>query len=138
MSERTERNRQLARQWMDENWNQRKSDTVTRMMHTGCVGRMEHGMVHGPKDFMEARAGLWEAFPDMKMVIEQDVAEGDTVVLRWRVNATHGGSFGGIAATKRPVDIVGSTWFTFNADGQVAGGFDTWNMGALATALAAP
>ena len=48
---------------------------------------------------------LRTAFPDRVDLIEQVVAEGDTVGLLFRLNATHQGNLFGIPATGRKIDV---------------------------------
>ena len=48
---------------------------------------------------------LRTAFPDRVDVIEQVIAEGDTVGMLFRVTGTHQGNFYGIPATHREIDI---------------------------------
>jgi predicted ester cyclase len=47
------------------------------------------------------------AFPDMKLAVEDEVAEGDQVVTRWVMHATHKGDLMGIPATGRQVAMSG-------------------------------
>jgi steroid delta-isomerase-like uncharacterized protein len=49
------------------------------------------------------------AFPDMQLTVEDQVAEGDKVVTRWRADMTHTGRFAGAAPTGRRVTITGIT-----------------------------
>jgi predicted ester cyclase len=49
------------------------------------------------------------AFADMRLTVEDQVAEADTVVTRWRGEMTHTGDLGGVAATGRRVTIAGIT-----------------------------
>jgi predicted ester cyclase len=46
------------------------------------------------------------AFPDLVVVVLDQLAEGDKVATRWRASGTHQGPFAGIAATGRPVTIT--------------------------------
>lgn len=48
---------------------------------------------------------LKPAFPDLKVVIHDQVAEGDKVTTRKQFNCTHMGEFMGIAPTGKPVII---------------------------------
>jgi steroid delta-isomerase-like uncharacterized protein len=51
------------------------------------------------------------AFPDIHCTLEDLVAEGDKVVLRWSARATHQGDFVGVAGTGKPVTMSGTeTW----------------------------
>jgi steroid delta-isomerase-like uncharacterized protein len=58
------------------------------------------------------------AFADMRLTVEDQVAEGDRVVTRWRGEMTHTGDLGGVAATGRRVTITGITIDRFE-DGKV-------------------
>ncbi|MGE0442354.1 MAG: ester cyclase [Gemmatimonadales bacterium] len=120
----------LARRWFEEVWNQRNLGTVDELMRPGSPGHMEGGEVAGPNGFKQAHAALLHAFPDFRVTVEDTVAEGDHVVLRWRATATHRGPVVGLPATNERVSFRGMTWFTF-ADGQIVEGWDTWNQGAV-------
>jgi steroid delta-isomerase-like uncharacterized protein len=47
------------------------------------------------------------AFPDMRVTIEDLVAEGDKVAARWSVTGTHRGELMGIPATGKRVTVTG-------------------------------
>ena len=51
--------------------------------------------------------GMREAFPDMRWVLQEQVAEGDKVVTRFEWTGTHRGPFLGVAATGRSVRVWG-------------------------------
>jgi steroid delta-isomerase-like uncharacterized protein len=51
------------------------------------------------------------AFPDMSMSIEELIAKGDKVVLRYVCKGTHTGEFEGIAATGKQVEYGGIVIF---------------------------
>ena len=133
----SEDNRARAIRWMEDNWNRRRDGVVDELMHPECIGRMEGGdQVKGREGWRQARQQLLAAFPDLRMTIDQSVAEGDTVVLRWTVRGTHQGDAMGFPGTGRKMEAVGSTWMRFEG-GQMVSGYDTWNMGGLVAALAA-
>lgn len=50
-------------------------------------------------------AGLHAAFPDLRVVIHEQVAEGETVVTRKTFIGTHAGDFLGIPASGRRVEF---------------------------------
>jgi predicted ester cyclase len=58
------------------------------------------------------------AFADMRLTVEDQVAEGDRVVTRWRGEMTHTGDLGGVAATGRRVTTTGNTIDRFE-DGKI-------------------
>ncbi len=61
--------------------------------------------VRGPQGVMQLHDALLPAFPDMKLPLEDFVAEGEKVLVRLRVQATHTGPFGEMTATGRKIDI---------------------------------
>jgi predicted ester cyclase len=58
------------------------------------------------------------AFPDMQLTVEDQVAEGDKVVTRWRGEMTHTGELADAAPTGRRVTITGITIDRFE-DGKI-------------------
>jgi len=54
------------------------------------------------------RATLYRnAFPDLRVTIDDLIVEGDTVVTRWTARATHKGELRGIAPTGRQITVTG-------------------------------
>ena len=58
------------------------------------------------------------AFPDMRLTVEDQVAEGDKVVTRWRGQMTHLGELGGVEPSGKQVTISGMTIDRFE-DGRI-------------------
>ena len=52
-------------------------------------------------------ATLRSAFPDYTITIEDQVAEGDKVVTRWRARGIHRGPYVGVAPTGREIWLFG-------------------------------
>jgi steroid delta-isomerase-like uncharacterized protein len=82
----------------------------------GTSGDGELRGVDAMKGFVARYRG---AFPDARSTVEDQVAEGDTVVTRWRASGTHRGELGPIAATDRPFEIDGVTIERID-DGRIA------------------
>ena len=61
--------------------------------------------VVGPAGIKRLAEALLPGIPDLRLPIEDVVAEGDKVLVRLRVQGTHGGELMGIPATGRPIDI---------------------------------
>jgi steroid delta-isomerase-like uncharacterized protein len=131
------KNRAIALRWMDEIWNQRRDEVIDELMHADAVGHMEGGDADGPEGFRRARAEFLDALPDLRIDVEDSVAEGDQVVLRWRVTGTHLGSGLGIPPSGRAVQARGMSWFRFR-DGRMAEGWDSWDQSGLLKSLSPP
>src|SRR3954463_16514645 len=96
----------LARRWFEEIWNQRRTDTIDELLTDESVSHSESGPLRGRQEFKErAHAVFLSAFPDLRMTVEGTVAEGDEVIVRWSVVATHLGDALGFPATGRPVSF---------------------------------
>jgi predicted ester cyclase len=68
---------------------------------------------------LEFLAAYRNAFPDAHSTVEDQVAEGDKVVTRWRARGAHCGPLGPIAATGREFEMDGVTIERI-ADGKIA------------------
>jgi steroid delta-isomerase-like uncharacterized protein len=64
-------------------------------------------------------AALLTAFPDPKFDLDDVIAEGDKVVVRWTFHGTHSGPFGPIPATGKRVSMTGITIYTLRG-GKIA------------------
>ncbi len=66
--------------------------------------------LHGPEGLKAFNAQAVTAFPDVRVTIEDLLAQGDEVVARWTLRGTHEGALrGGIPATGRRVEVSGIT-----------------------------
>ena len=126
----TQLHRDLARRWFEDVWNTRRDATVRELLEKDAVCHMEGGDFIGPARFLEARAALLEAFPDVGVRVEDVVADGDRAVVRWSAEAHHKGALLGIPPSGRKVQFRGITWMVFR-DGKVVEGWDSWNLGGL-------
>jgi steroid delta-isomerase-like uncharacterized protein len=125
----------IARRWFEEVWNQRRAETVRELLMPESFGHSESGFLQGPAEFLEqVHTPFLAAFPDLRMTVEDTVAESDRVVVRWRVVGTHTGAGLGMDPTQRKVSFRGMTWLRFG-DGKILEGVDCWNHSGLLEAL---
>ena len=68
---------------------------------------MPPGLPRGPEGVRQFYGMIRTGLPDVTLAVEDMIAEGDKVVVRWRATATHRGPFLGIPATGRPVSFGG-------------------------------
>jgi steroid delta-isomerase-like uncharacterized protein len=62
----------------------------------------------GLESFKEALTMALAAFPDIRLTYDDEIAEGDKVVFRWTMTATHQGEFMGIPATGNQITRSGA------------------------------
>jgi steroid delta-isomerase-like uncharacterized protein len=132
----SEKNRQMAKRWFEEMWNQRNAAVIDEMLHPDACGHMQGVETRGHEDFRKVREGLLDALPDLHLEVEDMVADGDSVVVRWRARGTHRGAGLGVPPSNKSADFTGMTWLRF-ADGKLVEGWDQWNMGGVMQFLTA-
>jgi len=93
-------------------------------------------LVRGPEGLKQAAAGYRAAFPDLSVMIEQQVAEGDTVVTRWTARGMHQGELFGIAATGKQATVTGISITRF-AGGKAVEDWTSWDALGLMQQLGA-
>lgn len=85
-------------------------------------------------EFRAIHAEFLAAFPDLKITVEDTVAEGENVVVRRLATTCHRGEGFGPKATDRDGCFRGTTWLRFQ-DGAIAEAWDSWNQGDLFPSL---
>ena len=69
--------------------------------------------VVGPEGVKAHLASLREGFPDLIFEIEDTIADGDQIIVRWTARGTNTGSYFGMPPTGKPIEITGmNTWKT--------------------------
>jgi predicted ester cyclase len=66
------------------------------------------------------------AFPDLAYTVEEQVAEGDMVVTRWRARGTHQGEFMGVAPSGNTIEVSGMSMYRI-AGGEIAEDWVNWD-----------
>jgi steroid delta-isomerase-like uncharacterized protein len=110
-----ERNMNVARRWFTEGWT-RDVDMADGIFSENLKTNGVTVGIAGPmKRILERLTG----FPDLATSIEDMFASGDKVVtwIVWR--GTHVGSYGGVEATGKPVEVRDTAVWRFE-DGRVA------------------
>jgi predicted ester cyclase len=67
---------------------------------------------------------LWKAFPDIRIMFEDIIIEGNKVVCRYNLAGTHKGEFMDLQPTNKQFRVNGMTVFSFR-DGKV---IERWNL----------
>lgn len=101
-------NKALVRRFYKEvyvDWNMALVDEVVSPRFTSHD--WPAGGPTGPQGFRDYYAAIRSAVPDARYEVDDLIAEGDRVVVRWRLLGTHEGSFQGIAPTGRAITLKG-------------------------------
>jgi predicted ester cyclase len=104
----TEENKALARRELREIFaSDGNLDAAEEIYAPNYVSHQPAGDedLRGPEAIKQFAAGVREAFPDLEITIEDQIAEGDKVVTRFRTRGTHQGELWGIAPTGKEVEL---------------------------------
>ena len=122
-----EENKALIRRWFKEVWNDGRSESIAEIFAGDGIA---HGLsddptqpLRGPAEFMPFHAQFRGAFPNIEVVVEDQIAEGDLVATRCSVRGKHTGDHLGFVATNSPVDFTGMT-ITRIKNGKIV---EAWN-----------
>src|SRR4051794_5019194 len=85
----------------------------------------------GAAGFKSVVVGLRAAFPDLHYTVDNVLAEGDQVAVRWHWTGTHQGSFRGFPPTGKAVTNTGAGIFRLGGGKIVASVLETDRLGFL-------
>jgi len=103
----TDENKAAERRLTDAMCNQHDPAAVDQFVAPDVVERNSIlGKGLGREGYRQALQMLFATFPDVQLIHEDLLAEGDTVVARWTVRGTHRGEFMGMPATNEQVTVA--------------------------------
>lgn len=112
----TTANQQIIQRRVQEIWNQGKLATIDELIAANLIS---NGQPIGREGFRQFVTAVRSAFPDIHFTVEDSLAEGDKVAIRYTGRGTHQGAFAGIPASGKPVQFSGIDLFCI-ANGQMA------------------
>jgi steroid delta-isomerase-like uncharacterized protein len=111
-------NKEIARQAFEKVLSKGNLDLVDTLVADDYVGHSPLEVSHGPEDVKQFVTMLRNAFPDMEVTVEDQVADGDKVATRWTCRGTHKGEFQGMAPTGEEITMTGISMFRM-ANGKI-------------------
>ena len=111
MSELSVDPKQLIVRFVEELWNERRLDVADEIFADDCVTHQLRSGVpvdavrRGPQAIKEHIEGWIASFPHLRFSVEQMLSEGDRVVTQLLMEGTHQGSWLGIPASGKQIQI---------------------------------
>jgi steroid delta-isomerase-like uncharacterized protein len=106
----TEANKAIIRRLFEEAFEQGNlavlDEIIAPNQVNGGPGALP-GMPSGPEGTKMLITAYRNAFPDLHFTIDEQIAEGNTVVTRWTAHGTHNGELAGLPPTGKPATVVG-------------------------------
>jgi steroid delta-isomerase-like uncharacterized protein len=123
-----ENNKAIFRRYIEEVWNQGNLEFADEIFDR-YVSHQPDGSVleRGPEDVKRFVSEFRAAFPDLRLSIEEQIADGDKVVIRATFRGTHQREFRGMAPTGKEVEVKGITIFRFTSEGKVVESWDSYD-----------
>jgi steroid delta-isomerase-like uncharacterized protein len=120
-----EENKATFRRYIEEVFNQGNLELAYEIFDR-YVSHQPDGstLERGPEDVKRFVGEFRSVFPDLRISIEEQIAEGDKVVNRVTFRGTHQREFRGMAPTGKEVELKGITIFRFSPEGKVV---ETWD-----------
>lgn len=101
----SEENKQLVRRIYDEAVSSGSYDVLDEVVASNYVS---HGLpmpINGPEGFRQGVEAFRSAFPDLYMLVEEQIAEGDQVSDQGYLTGTHRGEFLGVPASGQQIKV---------------------------------
>ncbi len=81
-----------------------------------------HGVEPGLESVKQFYRSFWESFPDARVMAQEIVEQGETLVVRHVTTGTHEKAFMGVPASKQQIELPGISFLHFR-DGRC---FERW------------
>ena len=115
-------NKEKARRLMEEAFGQGKVELVDEVLHPDFVcydPNSEAGEVRGADTIKGEIEYFRNAVPDLTYTVEDQIAEGEKVVTRYRATGTHHGEFFGVPGTGNRIEMSGIQIDRFEEGGKM-------------------
>src|ERR687894_119257 len=123
-----EENKAIFRRYIEEVFNQGNLEVADEIFDRYLSHQPDGSTLErGPEDVKRFNREFRSAFPDLRISIEEQIAEGDKVVTRVTFRGTHQREFRGMAPTGKEVEIKGITIFRFSEEGKVVESWDSYD-----------
>lgn len=100
----SEENKVLLRRYLTEVWNGGRLDLIDELVDPQYLSHVVHAPpVSNRKELKRWVSDVRTAFPDIRFMIEDLLADDDKTILRWTSEASHDGEFLGISGTGKRV-----------------------------------
>ena len=103
----SEQNKRVIRRFLTEVCNKGNIALIDELFACDWVGHAPRKEFNGPEELKLFVVAQRRAFPDLELIVEDQIAEGDKVTTRWTAHGTHLGEFQGILPTGGQVTMTG-------------------------------
>jgi steroid delta-isomerase-like uncharacterized protein len=133
-----DQNKDLARRFYEECWNQGKVDRLDQYVSRDCRYHdpVFPSLAPGVDSLKNHINMCRKAFPDLRFSLDDMIAERDEVVVHWTAHGTQEGQFLGVPPTRKIASVSGTSIYRFKNQKTVEQ-FVDWNALTLLEQLGA-
>src|ERR671933_1462683 len=122
-----EANKTVFRRYIEEVWNQGRLELADEIFDRYLAHQPDGPTLErGPEDVKRFVGEFREAFPDLRIRIDDQIADGDKVVVRATIRGTHQREFRGMAPSGKEIEEKGFSVFRFSPEGKVVENWDSY------------
>jgi len=132
----SEQNKTLMRGLVEELWNKKNPAVIDQLYADSYVGHTPDGLLKGRAGARQHYNTYITAFPDCNVAIDDIMAEGDKVLVRWTATGTHRGELAGIAPTGKRISVPGNLTARISG-GKIVEDYNVWDTLKLAQQIGA-
>jgi steroid delta-isomerase-like uncharacterized protein len=113
-------NSAIARRYLETFWNEGDTAAITEIVAADAIGHVAgQRITAGPQTILARRSALLGIYTDPTFILEDEIAAGDKVVLRWTFRGRHTGAGAGVPPTGKQVRATGINIFRIS-NGKIA------------------
>ena len=101
----SEQNKAIVRRLFEDHWNAKNPALVSELFAPSVSLHTPDGVLTGLDGASFLLQAYATAFPDFHLTIDDLVADGDKVVVRWTFTGTHRGPLADVPASGKRVDV---------------------------------
>jgi steroid delta-isomerase-like uncharacterized protein len=123
-----ESNKALSRRLLEEAFNAGNIDVIDELVTTDFVNHdaaLPEPLI-GPDAAKSSIRGYRTGFPDLRITVEEQIADDMGVATRWSAKGTHEGELMGMAPTGKQATVTGITIDRI-VDGRIAESWTNWD-----------
>jgi len=113
-----QRNKAIIHRYFEEWGNHGDTKAAEELIAPNVTLRNPPAELHSLEDYKKGMAAFHRAFPDLHFAVEDVIAEGDKVVVRWELRGSHLGDYQGRPPTGKTVSVTGMSLFRL-ANGKI-------------------
>jgi predicted SnoaL-like aldol condensation-catalyzing enzyme len=122
-----EENKAVFRRYIEEVWNKTNLEVVDEIFDRYLSHQPDGPILErGPEDVKHFVSEFRSAFPDFHISINDQIAEGDKVMVHATIRGTHQREFRGMAPTSKHIEERGFSIFRFSEEGKVVESWDSY------------